>query len=316
MTDSTATTTSATTTAAPETTSAGARTAAFVVLFVAVVAVSNGSIFVRLAHAAPLAISAWRITLASLVVVPLALVYSRSRRVSFHAERAAAIAGVLLALHFATWIASLSYTTVAQSVVLLTTAPVWVAVLGRAFGLVRVSGAVWAAIALCVAGSALIAGGDVLAGGSWRGNVLALTAAFAWATYLLFAQTAQREIDFLGFVGRSYGTAAIVLWIAVLATGTQATGFDGQTWLAFAGLAVVSQLVGHGGANWSLRHLPPSFVSLALLGEPILASLLAWWLLGENVGPLLWVGGALIFAGILLSARAMQRAAAVEDVPA
>lgn len=291
------------------------RATAFVVLFVAVLAVSNGSIFVRLAHASPLAISAWRITLASLVIVPLALAFSRSRRVSLHAERASVAAGVLLAVHFATWIASLSYTTVAQSVLLLTTAPAWVAVLGRAFGLVRVSGAVWGAIALCVAGSALIAGGDLLAGGSWIGNALALTAAFAWATYLLFAQSAQRELDFLGFVGRSYGTATIALWIAVLATGTPATGFDRQTWLAFAGLAAVSQLVGHGGANWSLRHLPPAFVSLALLGEPIIASLLAWWLLGERVGPLLWVGGTLIFAGIFLSARAMQRATATDPVP-
>lgn len=275
-------------------------------LCVALLGVSHGAILVRVADAAPLAIAAWRVGLAAVVVVPLALAFGKRGGVSLHAERAALAAGVLLALHFATWIASLSYTTVAQSVVLATTAPVWVAVLSRALGLARVSAAGWFAIALCAGGSAVIAGSDLATGGSWHGNALALAAAVCMGAYLLLAQTAQRELDFLGFVARSYGAAAATLWIAVHATGTPASGYGTTTWLALAGLAVVSQLIGHGGANWSLRHLPPAFVALVLVGEPILASLLAWWLFGERVGPLVWVGGALILAGILLSARAMR----------
>lgn len=296
-------------------TSSGAGAAPLVVLCVALLGVSHGAIFVRLADAPPLAIAAWRVGLAAAVVAPLALAFSTSRGASFRAQRAAIGAGVLLALHFATWIASLAYTSVAQSVVLATTAPVWVAVLGRALGIARVSAAGWIAIALCALGSAVIAGGDLLGGGSWRGNALALAAAICMGAYLLLAQAAQRELDFLGFVARSYGAAAIALWLAMLATGTAAAGYTPTTWLAFAGLAVVSQLVGHGGANWSLRHLPPAFVALVLVGEPILASLLAWWLFDERIGALLWLGGGLILGGILLSARAM-RAGAAADAPA
>lgn len=284
----------------------GPGAAPVVVLCVALLAVSHGAILVRVADAAPLAIAAWRVGLAALVVVPLALLYSKSRRVSLHAERAALAGGVLLALHFAAWIASLSYTTVAQSVVLATTAPVWVAVLSQALGLARMTAAGWFAIALCAAGSAVIAGSDLAGGGSWYGNALALFAAVCMGAYLLLAQAAQREIDFLGFVARSYGAAAVVLWLAVFATGTAAGGYDTRTWLALAGLAVVSQLIGHGGANWSLRHLPPAFVALVLVGEPILAALLAWWLFDERVTVLVWLGGALILGGILLSARAMR----------
>lgn len=294
---------------------AGPGAAPVVVLCIALLGVSGGAIFVRLAEAPPLAIAAWRIGLAACVVVPLALAFSTSRSASLHAQRAAVGAGVLLALHFATWIASLAYTSVAQSVVLATTAPIWVALLGRVLGIARVNAAGWLAIALCAVGSAVIAGGDLAGGGSWRGNALALAAAVCMGAYLLLAQSAQRELDFLGFVARSYGSAAVALWLAMLASGTAATGYAPDTWLAFAGLAIVSQLVGHGGANWSLRHLPPAFVALVLVGEPILASVLAWWLFDERIGALLWLGGGLILGGILLSARAMRAGTAAEAAP-
>jgi drug/metabolite transporter (DMT)-like permease len=75
-------------------------------------------------------------------------------------------------------------------------------------------------------------------------------------------------------------------------------GFPPRTWLAFAGAALASQLVGHGGYNWALRHLDPVFVGIVLVGEPVLASALAWWLFGESVAPATWVGGALILAGV------------------
>ena len=121
--------------------------------------------------------------------------------------------------------------------------------------------------------------------------------------YLLAARAAQQRLDFLGFVARSYGTAAVVLALAVLATGTPARGFDAQTWAALAGLALVAQLIGHGGTNWSLRHLGPAFVAVVLVAEPVLAALLAWALLAEPVTPAVVAGGVLVLAGIVLAAR-------------
>lgn len=283
--------------------------APFVVLALAVLGVSNGSILVRLAHGPPLAIAAWRMVLASLVVVPLALAFGRRARASLRTELTTVAAGLLIALHFATWISSLSHTTVAQSVVLVNTAPAWVALIGRVLFGVRLPAVGWLAIGACLAGSALIASAaDDGHGGSLYGNALALAGAVALAGYLLAASAAQRELDFLGFVARSYLTAAVALCLTVIVTGTPAFGFESTTWFAIGGLALASQLIGHGGTNWSLRHLPPAFVALALLAEPLIASFLAWRLFGEAVGTRVWLGGALVLAGILLSTRMLRPA--------
>jgi drug/metabolite transporter (DMT)-like permease len=278
-----------------------------VVLAVAVGGVSFGSILVRLAAAEPLAIAAWRVAIASAVVVPAALAFGRRRLAEPRTELLALLAGTLLALHFATWIASLSYTTVAQSVVLVNTAPIWVAVFGRALGLLPPGSTPWLPIALCVAGAAIVAaaptaGATAAPQPAW-GNALALAGAVCMGGYLLAARAAQQQLDFLGFVARSYGTAAVVLAVAVLVTGTPASGFDARTWLALVGLALVAQLIGHGGTNWSLRHLGPAFVAVVLVAEPVLASLLAWAILGEPVTAPVAAGGVLVLAGIVLAAR-------------
>lgn len=279
-----------------------------VVLAVAVAGVSFGSILVRLADAHPLAIAAWRVSLASLVVVPAALAFGRRRLADGRTEALAALAGVLLAGHFAAWIASLQYTTVAQSVVLVTTAPIWVALFGRLLGIMDARDTPWLGILLCVGGSALVAAAPAASGVAAApqaalGNALALAGAVCMGGYLLAARAAQQSLDFLGFVARSYGIAAVVLAAAVWATGTPASGFDARTWLALGGLALVAQLIGHGGTNWSLRHLGPAFVAVVLVGEPVLASLLAWAILDEPITAVVAAGGALVLAGILWSAR-------------
>jgi drug/metabolite transporter (DMT)-like permease len=89
-----------------------------------------------------------------------------------------------------------------------------------------------------------------------------------------------------------------LLWAAVFVTGTPATGFDPATWWALGGMAAVSQLIGHSGYNWSLRHLNPLFVAVVSVGEPVLASLLGWWLIGEPLDARTGAGGLLILVAI------------------
>jgi drug/metabolite transporter (DMT)-like permease len=268
------------------------------VLALALLGVAFGSIFVRLAGAPALAMAAWRVGIAALVVVPLAWARSPGP-VPAVAQRQAFAAGLLLALHFATWIQSLAYISVSASVVLVTTSPVWVVVLSWLFRLGAPRPRQLAAVALSVLGSAVIGGASLLAGlASFRGALLALAGAVCMGGYLLLARGCQRKLGFLAFVARSYGAAAAALWIAALAFGTPLLVFPPRTWLAFAGAAVASQLIGHGGYNWALRHLDPVFVGIVLVGEPVLASALAWWLFGEPVAPSTWVGGALILAGV------------------
>ena len=279
----------------------------FLVLAISLVGVSFGSIFVRLAAAPALAIALWRMTMASAVVVPAAVASGAARgRATVRDWSLAASAGGLLALHFASWITSLQFTTVAASVLLVNTAPVFVALLMWLIGQ-RPGSRTWLAIALGLAGAAVIAAPDDGDRGSLLGNLLAIGGAVAMAAYLLLAREAQRALPYVPYVAVAYGTAAAVLWASVLSTGTPWRGFSPETWIALAAMAAVSQLIGHGGYNWSLRHLSPAFVSIALTGEPVLASLLAWWLLDEPLTMRVVGGGVLVLAAILVAARPAGR---------
>ena len=291
--------------------------APFLILTIALVAVSFGSIFARLADAAPLAIAAWRMGLAAMVVIPVAFAGSTGvERVNLRHATPAVAAGLFLALHFATWIASLEYTTIARSVLLVSTAPIWVAILlfvsGRGAPPLRTG----LALLLAVGGVVTASAGHDWKGGMLTGDLLAAAGAIAMASYLLLSQRAQSHLSFRRYLAIAYGSAAALLWIAVATTGTKAGGFNAATWWALAGMAAISQLIGHSGSNWALRHLSPLFVAVVLVGEPVLASLLAWRLLGEGLDWQTGAGGALILTGILLGASATRPLPVAVQAPA
>jgi len=282
------------------------RVAPFVVLGIALVAVSNGAIFARLADAPSLAIAAWRVGLALLVVLPLALATPWPRGVSRRSLGLAAGAGALLALHFATWIASLEHTTIARSVLFVSTSPIWVALLQFIAGQGAPPRSTLLALALAVAGAVVVSGGGLGGESALTGDLLAVAGGVAMAGYFLLSRSAQVDLPFRCYLGIAYGVAAALLWVAVIVTGTQATGFDSGTWWALAGMAAVSQLIGHSGYNWSLRHLDPLFVSVVSIGEPVLASLLGWWLIDEALDARTGAGGLLILAAIALATVAAR----------
>ncbi len=276
----------------------------FIVLGIALVAVSHGAIFARLAVAPPLAIAAWRVGLAVAVVLPLALTARPTHRPGRRAIAFAVGAGLMLAMHFATWIASLDHTTIARSVLFVSTSPIWVAVLKFLGGDGLPSARTLSALALAIAGAAVVSGGGQ--GGGWYGDLLALAGGLAMAGYFLCSRAAQPALAFRHYLAIAYGVAAAVLFVAVALTGTRAIGFDPGTWRALVAMAAISQLVGHTGYNWSLRYLDPLFVAVASVGEPVLAALLGWWLLGESLDARTLAGGLLILAGIGLAALAAR----------
>jgi drug/metabolite transporter (DMT)-like permease len=274
-------------------------------LVTGVLAVSTGAIFARLSEASPLVTAAWRVGLATLLLAPFAWWKARAELRSLTRQEfaLAALSGVLLALHFATWISSLSFTTVANSVVLVNTNPVWVALLTPWLTQDRVSARAWLGVGVSVAGGAVIGCGD-FAGGTRAllGDGLALAGGLAAAGYLLLGRRLRARLSLLAYVSVCYGSAAVVLWLAVLLAGLPVSGFSGQTWAAFFGMAIVSQNLGHSSYNWALKHFGASVIAVSLLGEPVLSSLAAWWLFGEALTWLKAAGATLILVGIYVSA--------------
>lgn len=278
-----------------------------------VLAVSWAAILVRLADAAPLAIAAWRLVLAGGVTAVFALL-QRRRELAALAPRSRALlvgAGLALSVHFATWIASLRFTSVASSVALVTTSPVWVAILSRVFLHERIPPRVAVGIALAVIGGVAMAGGDVSLGrAALRGDLLALAGAVAAAVYFVLGRRVRAGLSLGAYVGVVYPVAAAGLVALALAAGAPLRGYGARTWVALALLALVPQLIGHSLLNWSLRWLSGTFVAITILAEPVVSILLAIPVLGERPSAIQMLGGAVLLAGVALSAWAQPAAAA------
>jgi len=280
----------------------------YVTLVLAVLLVSVGAILVRLAGAPPLAVSFYRMAIATLILGPFA--WGDARRSWPTLPRRPRLllvaAGVALALHFATWIASLSHTSVAASVLLVNTAPLFAIVMSRVFLHEKPPLAVQIAIPIAMAGAAVIALGERASSpASLFGNLLAVAGAVTLATYQVIGRGLRDTLPLKAYMLAVWGTAMLTLAVLMAAFGTRFGNYPVRTWLLFTALAVVPTLGGHGLANRALRSLPAPTVGLFLLGEPVIASLLALALFGETPGPTTLAGGAVVLValGLVLTRR-------------
>jgi drug/metabolite transporter (DMT)-like permease len=270
-----------------------------------VLAVSWAAILVRLAAAPPLAVAAWRMGLAAIPAMAFAAWRRREEleRLDRRARLWLAASGLALALHFATWIASLRLTTVASSVSLVTTQPIWAALLARALLGERVGRRAWAGIGLAVIGGSAVAGADFSARPEGlAGDALALAGGALAAVYLVAGRRSRAELSLGAYAGVVYPVAAAALLLAAAVSGAPLGGYAAGTWVALGLLALVPQLLGHSLLNWSLRWLSAPFVAVAILGEPVVSTLLAIPVLGETPGPLQAAGAALTIAGVAVAA--------------
>ena len=273
-------------------------------LAVGVAAISCAAVLVRLADAPPLAVALFRLLLASAILLPIGLVRARREMVSLLQRHwpLLCLAGVLLALHFALWIASLGRTSVASSVVLVTATPLFVALVSRVLFRERLRPATFVGIGISLAGALLVGYSGLRQGGSaMSGNVLALSAAVAMAGYLLVGRRLRGGAGLLAYTSVVFSVAALALLLTVAATATPLRGYTAATYGAVLALALVPQLTGHMTLNWALRFLPATMVTVAVLGEPVGASLLAWLVLAEAPTSLEFGGGALMLAGIAVA---------------
>jgi drug/metabolite transporter (DMT)-like permease len=278
-------------------------------LVLGVVAVSFSSILIRWADAPALAVAFYRNAIAAAVLLPLALIRHRTefRTLSRREWGIALLSGALLAAHFALWIPSLSFTTVAASTVLVTTQPVWVALFGRRMG-ESASGATLVGIALSVIGAGVISGGDLgLSTRAAFGDLLALLGAIAAAGYFLIGRTLRARVSLLTYVGIVYATCAVLLAGTGVVAGTPFSGYSARVWGLFVLMAVVPQFLGHTVFNYLLAHLKATVVAIAVTGEPIGSTILAFVFFSEVPRWTAFVGGAVILVGIYVVVSAQSR---------
>ena len=284
------------------------RRSPYLVLLVAVAFVSVGSVLVRLAQAPPLAVAFYRVTFATLFIAPFA--WSDARRsLGSQSPRSRLLlvaSGVALALHFATWIASLSYTSIASSVLLVNTAPVFAVILSRIFLNERVSGAILGAIGLAFVGAALIAGGDWgRAPSSLGGNLLAVAGAVTLAAYHVVGRGLRDTLPLYAYILSVWGIAAAALAVIAVAFGTPFAPYPPRAFALFLALGLVPTVLGHGLVNRALRSISAPTVGLFLLGEPVGASLLAFVVFGEVPSASTMAGGLVVLMamGLVLLRR-------------
>lgn len=294
-----------------------------IALVIATLAVSTASIFIRFAQAngAPsLVIAALRIAFATLMIAPVALTrhldeIKRFTRTEF---LLGVFSGIFLAAHFAAWITSLEYTSVASSVVFVGTGPLWVALLSPMLLKEHISRTAVIGLVLAVIGGAIIgladacvwenglvcpALGDILQGRVMWGNFLALAGAWAVTGYLIIGRKLRAGTSLVPYIFLVYGMAAVALIIIMFVSGNTPFGYQPSTYGWIFLLAAIPQLIGHTTYNWTLKYLTATMVAVTVLGEPIGSATLAYFLLNETPSPATIAGGVLILAGIFITSR-------------
>lgn len=270
------------------------------VMACSLLAISAAAPLVRLAgDVHPVTIGFWRTLGAALILAPWI------RRLSRRDAALALLAGACLAAHLWVWFASLRYTSVMRSTVLVTLAPVWVGLLERRLLAAPPPRRFWLGLAVAVPGAALMSGSG--APGGLLGDALALTAGLFSACYFVIGRSVRQRVG-IGCYGALFSLAAAG-WLlpAAAVTGAPLTGLPPGTWLVLAGLTLGPQLCGHVGFNFAMRYVSASTVSALILLEPVGATVLAVWLLGETPGPLGALGGLVTVAGVLVATRPYRR---------
>ncbi|UCE98201.1 MAG: DMT family transporter [Dehalococcoidia bacterium] len=270
-------------------------------LLLGVISVSFAAIFIRLADAPPLVIAAYRMLIAACIITPIYMVRYRSiyQKVSGRDLLLVLVSAVLLAVHFGLWITSLEYTSIASSVVLATSHPIFVAILSYFLWKERLSKKVILGIILALVGVTVINwGGFILSSTAFIGNMLALLSAIAIGIHLIIGRQLKERVRLMQYLTTVYGGSALILAIAVLISGYSLIGYSANTYLMLILLALIPQVVGHSMLNQAVRLMSVTIVATAIVGEPIGAIIWGYLILGEGITAIEIVGSLLTLGGI------------------
>ncbi|MDX2215087.1 MAG: DMT family transporter [Oculatellaceae cyanobacterium bins.114] len=293
------------------------------ILTVGIVSVSTAAVFIRLALAAAdvrgvgfsLVLAALRLTIAALLLIPA---WRNFRNQTFQRSALfyALAAGVCLALHFATWITSLSFTSIAASTTLVTTNPIWVALLSWLWFKEKPTALTIAGIGITLTGGILIglASTGTATDGSnpMLGNGLALVGSWAVSLYFLLGREAQqRGLGIGSHVVLTYSTAALVLLPLPLLFGSSYEGYSAEVYLYIFLMALFPQVIGHTSFNWAVRWVSPTLVTLVILAEPVGSGILGFLVFRENPGVIVLIGAVIILTGVAIAVIGARKPAEV-----
>lgn len=292
----------------------------YIILVIGVLSTSSGAILVKLAQVEgtrSLDVAAYRLLFSSLLLLPVIVCGYRSHLFALTKPvvKSAGLAGVFLALHFATWITSLEYTTIASSVVLVSTTPIWVGLYTALVKKEKIRFTMITGLVLAFIGGVVVSLDETCWFGPqgltchWAnsqaknqliGNILALAGAFMAAGYLLVGKEVRHKVALPPYLFLVYGTGGVILWIAGIFGRNGIAIIADQAWLWLILLAVIPQLIGHSSYNWALKHFSTTYVSIVLQAEPIGASLLGVLIFQEIPSAIQVMGVLVILTGILL----------------
>ncbi len=273
------------------------------ILAMAVLAISFSAILVRYAEAPALIIAAYRLIFTTLIIAPPTLILKRAEFKSLTLKEfgLAVAGGLFLAGHFYSWIASLGMTSVAHSVLFVSMHPLFVIVASRVFFGEAISSRAVLGSLVALTGAIIISGGSFQAGeGTLPGDLLALTGAVMMTGYLMVGRSLRANYSTLPYTFMIYGIAAAALTVLALTTRTPLYPYSGFTFMLFVAMAIIPTIMGHSVFNWALKRFSATLISLLFLGEPVGASLLAWFILLEQPGPIFFPGAAMVLLGLAL----------------
>jgi len=288
----------------------------FAGVFIGIVAISFASIFIRFCSDVPsILIATYRLTLSSVILLIIAK--SKGIRLSSYNKKHL-LMGILgsffLSLHFSFWISSLKFTSVASSVVLVATSPIFIGIFSYLFFKEKQPAELTLGIILSFLGSIILVVGDsglqgltVQNPSFLLGDILAFLGAIMASGYLMVGSKLREEMDVLPYISMVYTFSASFLLITSISLQVPFTGYKPSSYFYMVLLAIVPQLIGHTAFNWALKHLKASMVAITILGEPIGASILAYIIFRETIKSFQSVGIILIFLAIIIASRRAKK---------
>jgi len=277
----------------------------YLALIIGICGVASASIFARYGLGAgfpPAALAAWRLVFASICLIAFQLGRKSGMKLAKNAIVRSAIAGLFMAVHFATWIASLDYITVARSTLLVSTSPLWAGLAGLAIPSLRPKRIFWLGLAVAAIGTYLVTleSGPThfQKGPPWIGDLLAVIGAICIVPYLVLSQQVQAKAGTMTTITWIYSAGAAGLVLFLLPQGRMPLPVNPAVWTSIAGMALFAQLVGHSMLNFCLRHFSAAQVATASLLEPVFAAGLAWIVFAERIALVQAIGGVILLTGV------------------